>query len=306
MQITDIRIDKNNRETTLHGSYAFPVAVYLDQLDKNVLGFVNWHWHDEIQLSLVTKGQVEFLVNQNSHLLKAGQGIFINSGCLHMARAAAEPDSTYICINADPRLLSFFPGSAIEQKYIKPFLKLPGFSSAVLDPGTDWQRLILAKIGEIHDLHTGRAFGYELDAALALATVWRQLIARQDATVPADGAGEYADQQRIKAIIAYINEHYMDKLTLGEIASAVNISKGECCRFFRRAVKCTVFEYVINYRINRSIALLRETDLTVSQVADATGFGSASYYIECFKKQVSCTPREYRSTLAAGRRGAGK
>ncbi|MDR7866579.1 MAG: AraC family transcriptional regulator [Sporomusaceae bacterium] len=305
MQITDIRIDKNNRETTLHGSYDFPVAVYLDRLDKNVLGFVNWHWHDEIQLSLVTKGQVEFLVNQNTHILNAGQGIFINSGCLHMARAAAEPDSTYICINVDTRLLSFFPGSAIEQKYIKPFLKLRGFSAVVLDSVTDWQRPILAGIDEIYHLHTGRAFGYELDIVLALASVWRQLIARQSETAPETDAGEYADQQRIKTIIAYINEHFMDKITLGEIAAAVNISPGECCRFFRRAVKCTVFEYVMNYRINRSIALLRETDLTVSQIADATGFGSASYYIECFKKQVSRTPREYRNT-AVRRQSAGK
>jgi AraC-like DNA-binding protein len=306
MQITDIRIDKNNRETTLHGSYDFPMAVYLDQLDKNVLGFVNWHWHDEIQLSLVTKGRVEFLVNQNAHVLKEGQGIFINSGCLHMSRAAAEPDSTYICINVDARLLSFFPGSVIEQKYIKPFLKLRGFSAVVLERGVDWQRSILAKIEEIYNLHTRKAFGYELDIGLALAAIWRQLIARQSETVPETGAGEYADQQRIKTIMAYINEHYMDRITLEEIASLVNISKGECCRFFRRVVKCTVFEYVMNYRINKSIALLKETDLTVSQIADAAGFGSASYYIECFKKQVSCTPKEYRKTVAARRQSAGK
>lgn len=298
MQITDIQIDKNNRETTLHGSYDFPLAVYLDQLDKNVLGFVNWHWHDEIQLSLVTKGEVEFLVNQNAYVLKEGQGIFINSGCLHMARAAAEPDSTYICINVDARLLSFFPGSVIEQKYIKPFIKLRGFSAVVLECGVDWQQTILAKIEEIYHLHARKPFGYELDIGMALAAVWRQLIARQQEITPEADAGEYVDQQRIKAIMAYINEHYMEKVSLEEIASVVNISKGECCRFFKRVVKCTVFEYVMNYRINRSIGLLRETDMTVSQIADAVGFGSASYYIESFKRQVSCTPKEYRKNIA--------
>ncbi|MDT8899796.1 AraC family transcriptional regulator [Anaeroselena agilis] len=299
MQITDIRIDANRRETTLHGSYDFPVAVYLDQLDKNILGFVNWHWHEEIQLSFVTKGQVEFRVNQSAHILSEGQGIFINSGCLHMARAAAAPDSTYICINVDPRLLSFFPGSAIEQKYSKPLLKSRGFSAVVLESAIDRQRSILVAIEEIFKLYNRKAFAYEFDIGLALATAWRQLVAMQSETAPEEDAGEYLDQQRIKTLMAYINEHYMEKLALREIAAAANISKGECCRFFKRAVKCTVFEYVMNCRINKSIGLLKETGLTVSQIADAVGFGSTSYFIECFKKKLSCTPKEYRNRLAA-------
>lgn len=298
MQITDIQIDQNQRETTIHGSYDFPLAVYRDQLDKNVRGFVDWHWHEEIQLSLVTEGEVAFSVNQNTYKLKKGQGIFINSGCLHMARPLTRPDSAYICVNAAPRLLTFFPGSAIEQKYIQPFLKPPGFSAVTLDPAADWQKLILTKTAEIHDLYSQKAFGYELDIGLALAAVWRQLIARQQETLAAAKPCEYIDQQRIKTIMAYIHQHYAEKLSLRAVAALVNISESECCRFFKRAVKCTVFEYIMSYRINRSIQLLKTTDLTISQIADSVGFGTASYYIGSFKKQVSCTPKEYRKNLA--------
>lgn len=294
MQIRDIQIDQNHKETTLHGSYDFPMAVYVDQLDKNVLGFVNWHWHEEIQLSLVTKGAVVFLVNQTTYILKEGQGIFINSGCLHMSKPVTNPDSTYICINADAKLLTFFQGSVIEQKYIKPYLKLPGFSAVVLACEAEWQQAILTRIKDIYNLYTQKAFGYELDIGMELAATWRQLIAQQNETVPAAHTNEYIDQQRIKTIMSYIHKHYREKITLQEIASLVNISKGECCRFFKRAVKCTIFEYVMSYRINRSIDLLQSTDMTISQIADFVGFGSTSYYIESFKKQVSCTPKEYR------------
>ncbi|MDR3563680.1 MAG: AraC family transcriptional regulator [Negativicutes bacterium] len=294
MQIRDIQIDKNRRETTLHGSYDFPLAVYLDQLDKNVAGLVNWHWHEELQLSLVTKGEVEFLVNQTAYVLKEGQGIFINSGCLHMARPVTKPDSTYICINADAKLLAFFPGSAIEKKYIKPFLTLPGFSAALLEGDEGWQEIILAKIQAIYQLYRQKAFGYELDIVLELAAIWRQLIGRPNEAAPEVKANEYIDQQRIKTILSYIHEHFREKITLEELAALVNVSRGECCRFFKRVVKCTVFDYVISYRINRSIELLRTTDRTVSEIADGVGFGSTSYYIESFKKQVLCTPKEYR------------
>jgi len=294
MQITDIQIDKNHREKTIHGSYDFPIAIYLDQLDKNVLGFVSWHWHDEIQLSLVNKGEVEFSVNQGVHVLKEGQGIFINSGCLHMSRPVSKLDSTYICINVDTKMLSFFQGSIIEQKYIKPFLKLPSFSYVVLANEKDWQKTVLKKIQEIFSLYAQKPFGYELNICIELAAIWMQLIARQSDIIPSENTEEYIDQQRIKKIMSYIHEHYSEKITLQEIASVVNISKGECCRFFKRVVKCTIFEYVMNYRINRSIELLKTTDMTISNIANLVGFGSTSYYIESFKKQVLCSPKEYR------------
>lgn len=59
MQISVIPIDSNNHELSSHGTYDFPIAIYNDQLDKNLIGFVNLHWHEEIQFSYVTKGSVE-------------------------------------------------------------------------------------------------------------------------------------------------------------------------------------------------------------------------------------------------------
>lgn len=294
MQKKEIPIDENHRETTLHGSYEFPMAVYVDQLDKNVLGFVNWHWHDEIQFSLVTKGEVEFWVNQKAYALRAGQGIFINSGCLHRSKPVSKPDSTFICLDIAVKMFSFFQGSAIEQKYVKPYLKLEGFSAVTLDNKVEWQKIILTKIKDVYQFYTQKAYGYELDICISLAAIWKMLISNQNGLRSETNTNEYTDQQRIKTIMSYIHAHYMEKITLQEIAAIAHISKGECCRFFKRIVKCTVFDYIVNYRINKSIELLRATDMTVSQIAGFVGFGSTSYYIERFKKQVSCTPREYR------------
>lgn len=295
MQIKDIQIDQNKKETTLHGTYDFPIAVYLDQLDKNVLGFVNWHWHDEIQFSLVTRGEVEFWVNQTLYILKEGQGIFINSGCLHMSKSTTIRDSTYICVDVDGKLLTFFQGSAIEKIYVKPFLKLNGFSAVTMDQEVEWQKVILTKIREIYELYTQKNFGYELDICINLASVWRLLITNENENIPKTSTNTYIDEQRIKTIMAYIHEHYMEKITLDNVAAVANISKGECCRFFKRMVKCTIFGYIGKYRINKSIELLLNTDMTVSEIADLTGFGSTSYYIENFKKQILCTPKEYRN-----------
>lgn len=86
MQVYNIKIDENKKEKTNHGIYEFPIQIYESFLEKNVLGFINWHWHEEMQFCLVTKGEVDFYVLENKYTLEKGQGIFINSGFLHMAK----------------------------------------------------------------------------------------------------------------------------------------------------------------------------------------------------------------------------
>ena len=77
MQIYNIKVDKNKKEITNHGVYEFPIQIYETFLEKNVLGFVNWHWHEEVQFCLITDGRVDFYVSEKKYTLDKGQGIFI-------------------------------------------------------------------------------------------------------------------------------------------------------------------------------------------------------------------------------------
>ena len=91
MQIYDIPIDSSGQETTAHGTFDFPLAVYETVLNRNILGFVSWHWHREFQFCLVTAGTVAFWVQGQQLVLTEGQGLFINSNILHMVRLSRQP-----------------------------------------------------------------------------------------------------------------------------------------------------------------------------------------------------------------------
>ena len=56
----------------------------------------------------------------------------------------------------------------------------------------------------------------------------------------------------------------------------------------------TMFEYLLNYRIERSLELLRRTQLDVTQIAGTVGFGNPGYYSRIFRRKMGCTPLEYR------------
>ena len=100
--------------------------------------------------------------------------------------------------------------------------------------------------------------------------------------------------QRIKEILSYIREHFTEKITLDEIAKHLHLSTNECCRFFKKNMNCTLFEYITEYRLSKSMELLEHTDLPVSQIAYESGFGSSSYFIEKFRKNVGMTPAAFR------------
>lgn len=115
MQVYDIHLNKQRREETRHGSFALPLAVYTTVIRRNVLGFVNWHWHEELQFCLVTRGAVEFHVSETVLSLSPGQGIFINAGQLHMARDG-DGQGAYLCLDFHPRLIAGTAGGAVERE----------------------------------------------------------------------------------------------------------------------------------------------------------------------------------------------
>ena len=115
MQVYDIHLNKQRREETRHGSFALPLAVYTTVIRRNVLGFVNWHWHEELQFCLVTRGAVEFHVSETVLSLSPGQGIFINAGQLHMARDG-DGQGASLCLDFHPRLIAGTAGGAVERE----------------------------------------------------------------------------------------------------------------------------------------------------------------------------------------------
>lgn len=297
MQIIDIPISKNLQETTVHGNYAFPLAIYEDHLNCNHLGYVDLHWHDELQFSYVTKGTVEFVANQKKYDITENQGIFINSGCLHMAKPVADPDSTYICINVNAKLLSSFQGSIIDTVYVTPFIESGCLPVILLENTVPWQKDILDRLHRINFLYENREFAYELNILIEFTQVWLNIVTNMKDILQGTYKPSETNQNRLKTFLSFIQQNYMNKISLEDIASSANVSRGECCRLFRNTIQVSPIEYLISYRINKSLYLLENSDMTVSQISDYVGFGSVSYYIERFRKQIGVPPKEFQKNL---------
>ena len=150
-KLEDISIEK---------MYSFPFEVSFSEIRNFSKGYVKLHWHDEIQISIVTKGSIEFIVGEKSYILKSGQGIFINTQRIHMAKSIGDKDCIYHSVIFNPKLLKTFPGSIIEQKYIDPVITADNLNSIEIYGENKWEKEALKFIMDIITADISKSKGY--------------------------------------------------------------------------------------------------------------------------------------------------
>lgn len=270
----------------------FPIRVYETNLQEKPYGYNGWHWHEEFQLCAVQEGVICMTVQEKEYLLREGDGIFINAGLLHMTRPVQGHKARYLCINIHPVMFSFFRGSLMEQKYFLPYIQSGSFFAVSLNPNVEWQCKILKCQHTISGLMEKKERGYELEVYILLISLWKELVLNTELS----GQMEFSvfRHEEIKKIMSYIQHHYTEPISLQDIASSLHISKSGCCRLFKQALNCTIFDYLTEYRIQKSLLLLTGTDASITQIAYDVGFSCVSYYIKKFNRIMHMTPGSYR------------
>ncbi len=100
--------------------------------------------------------------------------------------------------------------------------------------------------------------------------------------------------KNIERVVSYINDNLETNLTVSKIAEAVNLSKSTLYSILNNHFNCTVNEYINRKRVEKSMKLLMDTDLTVDEIAQKSGFSSMSYYSKTFKKIHGVSPLKFR------------
>ncbi len=100
--------------------------------------------------------------------------------------------------------------------------------------------------------------------------------------------------RNIEKATRFINENLDKELTVESISKSTNISKSVLYKNFRDCYNCTLREYVNNKRVDKSVDMLINTDLSMEEISQKTGFSSAAYYAVVFKKQKGMSPMKFR------------
>jgi len=274
------------------------LAVYTTEFAKNTYDYVDWHWHTEFQFCIVLGGTVCFRVDDKPYCIPESGGIFINSQHIHMSKPQDCDAASYFCVVFHPDMICADRGSGLYRALVFPALSNPALSAVPLSSGNALQGEILETLLRIRAQYSEKKFGFELDMAAGIFQIWKTMVS----LLPlCPGQGHGVEDERLKRIMLLIKEKYSEPLTLDAIARQINISRGECCRYFRKMTGQPLFEYITRFRIDKSVELLLYTDMRISDIAAESGFGTQSYYTECFRKLKGVTPRQFRLSNLSGK-----
>lgn len=293
-----IQTDRNQKEIKLHGTYDFPVRVSHEHLSAYERGSFMWHWHPELEWTYVLDGEIGYQVNQQIHVLKAGQGLLCNSNMPHTGHQINHQDCHYVSITFHPRLLEGYKDSFLKERYADRIVENPSLPCIALTSSEPWQQNILSHLKRIEYLYHNQQGEEDFDFQiyLLLMEIWR--IVCKHVHTARSCSSDVRDITRLKQILAYIHEHYQEKITLKDISAEVNICTSECCRFFKKHMRESLFDYLLNYRIEQSLALLSRGNSSITEIALQCGFSSPSYFSRVFREQMGYSPRQYQTAIS--------
>ncbi|WP_342598324.1 AraC family transcriptional regulator [Psychrobacillus sp. FSL H8-0483] len=289
MQIKNFKVDQSLKELTEHRTIVLPIACYETTINQNINGYIPLHWHDEIQFVFVVKGEAIFQINKDEIVVRRGDGLFINSGCLHMAKDKNQSGCVYICFNVSPH---FVLSLELYTTYVSPYIRATNLPYLYINANELWGKNILEAILKIKQLIERKSQYFEIDITMQLALIWKNLII--NGFQPEYVQTEMLKSQRMKQMLSWIHLHYAEKIMLDDIAKAGQLSRSESCRYFKKVLNTTPLNYVVDYRIQKSLILLQQAEMSITEVAYQVGFNSTSYFIEKFRASMKKTPLAYK------------
>ncbi|MBS6951791.1 MAG: helix-turn-helix transcriptional regulator [Enterocloster asparagiformis] len=288
----NIRFSEDNQELIKPILPGLPISVFFTAFREDTYSCINWHWHEAFQYCLVTEGSVDFLLPNCNYCVKAGNGIFINTQQVHFSKSRGASPSSYLCLDIPPAFIYPDERSRLYQKYIQPVLRNPYPQVLLFSRRDTAGQQLLQSIRNIRDLLKEEPEFMELDIHTEIINIWKTTFRLLVKTGPPPV--DYNDNDRLKLVLQYMLDHYSEKITLEDIAGQLSISSSECCRFFKKATGQSLFSYLKNLRINKSMDMLKDPKMSISEIADAVGFCNQSYYTDCFRKVKNITPKKYR------------
>jgi AraC family transcriptional regulator len=123
---------------------------------------------------------------------------------------------------------------------------------------------------------------------------------RMPDTAPAERPVRALQKWRLKRVAEYIDNHLSAKVSLADLAAVARLSRMHFASQFRIATGLRPHEYLLRRRVHRADELLRNSSMTIVEIALAVGFQTQAHFTTVFKRIVGTTPHQWRNHHAAG------
>lgn len=273
----------------------FPFAVYKGRgftPEDERLQKAYMHNHHCLEINLCLSGEGQYYITDDIYPVQKDDIFIINNLEYHMTRNCTD-DLQLMVIVFDPQLI--LAGSS-DYQYIRAFFEWKSGFKHRLSADTPVSPDMMEILKTIQREWDAQATGWRLVVKslllMLLALLYRQF---EEASGYTERIQKFqSDYIKLAPAIRYMEENFMNKISLQELAEKTNMNMNYLSALFSKTMGCTVFEYLIQLRLRHACMLLNTTNQSIMSVALESGFGNSSYFNRVFHKAFGLAPKEYR------------
>lgn len=262
------------------------------QVDESKMFYNQLHQHQELQLSLIVKGQGKLIVGDSVHQFMEDDFFIIGPDCPHLFQSEkiqGQVKMISLFFTSDSFGKDFFELADIEE--INSFFEIakPGFQ---LISEREKVKSILLQLPAQDKL---TRFLQLLGLLKMLCKAKRKVLT--DFVNPRKIGNR--EGERMQVIYDFVINNFQDGITLETVSELAFMTPNAFCRFFKNRTNKTFFQFLIELRLEHSCRLLEDTDLPITEVAEQSGFNSISNYNRKFKALKGISPTQFKKSAAA-------
>lgn len=255
------------------------------------------HSHDYSELVVILDGSAIHVIEGREYPISAGQVFFIHGNVAHGYKDVDNIQYFNVMFQPDQIVqlpeLKLLPGFQA-LFYLEPFYRKEMNFKGMLSLDPEQLGRITGLLDVILVEHNKKEEGYRL----LIRSYFTALVGMLSRYYVSNIGHTENKALRIAEAITYLEENYLQPVTLQELADRAYLSTRQFLREFARTYHTTPMDYVIRRRLDYSCTLLRNDGLSILQVAQESGFRDQNYYARQFRKAYGCSPTEFRERQA--------
>lgn len=280
-----IEILEGTKETVAYRDH-FGIRLYRNRESDNY----PIHWHTAAEIIMPLDNIYTVIAHDTTLVLEPGDILVLPPGVLH--EIIAPTTGERMILQFDFSLLYHLQGFDSTFHLLRPYCLVKSSQNERM------QHTLRRLLIEISEEFFGRSLLREA-AAYALLIQFFVHIGRnymhQERSIPQARNDKYYKKiDTFLKVCNYINEHCTEDIQADQLAQLAGFSKFHFSRLFRQYIGMSWYEYLNQHRIMHAEKLLIDPNLTVTEVAMRSGFGSLATFNRVFKTYKKCTPTQYK------------
>lgn len=250
------------------------------------------HSHNGYEIYLVLQGTGSYLVGDRVYPLHAGSLTIIHPNVIHRPfHGHSKEFHRYVLSINESYLEQLNVICQLSDLSIPRLLTERHPDSSHYFLSTQQLDRVQTMLAELTQSLAVREQCYELAVLKHIADFFLFAFGLQNETTTTLHTG---DQYLAQDVLSYLIAHHQEPLHIEDLVDRFPVSRSQLFTLFKETTGTTIKQFLIEYRINKAKRLLIETDLAVTDVCAAVGFGDMSHFFHVFKKETGLTPKQFR------------